>query len=57
MNKRQVSKLKQYIKDDRPQRLKSYVRKHECNLLEVELKHSRTLLHYCCQHGSGVVFR
>lgn len=57
MSRKEVTKIKQYIKDDRPQRLKSYVSKHHIDLTSVELKHNRNLLHYCCQHGSGSVMR
>ena len=57
MSKKEITKIKQYIKDDRPQRLKSYVRKHHIDLSSVELKHNRNFLHYCCQHGSGTIMR
>ncbi|XP_046332817.1 NF-kappa-B inhibitor-like protein 1 [Haliotis rufescens] len=57
LDKNKVKKLKKYIKDDRPCKLKSYVKKYRIYLKDVELTKGRSLLHYCCQHGSGGVLR
>ncbi|XP_052790541.1 NF-kappa-B inhibitor-like protein 1 [Mya arenaria] len=57
MKHKTISKLKQYISDDRPKRLREYVRKHDVDLTEVVLSRGQNLLHYCCKHGSGTVLR
>ncbi|XP_046551552.1 NF-kappa-B inhibitor-like protein 1 [Haliotis rubra] len=57
LDENKVKKLKKYIKDDRPSKLKSYTKKHRIYLKDVELTKGRSLLHYCCQQGSGGVLR
>ncbi|CAG5115507.1 unnamed protein product [Candidula unifasciata] len=51
------TKLKRYIKDDRPLKLKSYVTSHKLYLEKVMLGHRRNLLHYCAQHGTADMLR
>ncbi|KAL3870869.1 hypothetical protein ACJMK2_038901 [Sinanodonta woodiana] len=57
MGKDRIEKLKQYIYQDRPQRLRTYVRKYKIKLSDIVLDKSRNLLHYCCKHGSSLILR
>lgn len=57
MDKEKISKLKTYVSENRPQKLRAYTRKHKVKLPEVLVNKRRNLLHYCCKHGSGVVMR
>lgn len=57
MSSRQITRIKKYIEEDRPCRLRTYVRKHSQDLREVTLNKGRNLLHYCCKYGSGVMLK
>ncbi|KAK3608943.1 hypothetical protein CHS0354_039189 [Potamilus streckersoni] len=57
MGKDRIEKLKQYIYQDRPQRLRAYVTKYKIKLPDIVLDKRRNLLHYCCKHGSNVILR
>ncbi|XP_041371033.1 NF-kappa-B inhibitor-like protein 1 [Gigantopelta aegis] len=57
MGKDRQEKVKQCIKDDRPAKLKSYVKKYQISLPQIQLSRGRSLLHYTCKHGSGAVLR
>ena len=57
MKKKVLSKIKGYIRDDRPRKLQEYLRKLDIEVVEVELSHRQNLLHYVCKHGSGSVLR
>lgn len=52
-----VKKLKQYIKDDRPKKLKLYVESHDIDVNDLSLGKGRTLLHYCAKYGSPDMIR
>ncbi|VDI12782.1 NF-kappa-B inhibitor-like protein 1 [Mytilus galloprovincialis] len=57
MGKDVTEKLKKYIKDDRPGKFKSYVRKHRVDVCEIRLDKDQSLLHYSCKYGQDVIFR
>lgn len=58
MKKKHIEKLKNYIKDGRPLKLKRLTKKHGINLTDVKLeKKQQSLLHYCCKHGNQVILR
>ncbi|XP_045178010.2 NF-kappa-B inhibitor-like protein 1 [Mercenaria mercenaria] len=52
-----ISKVKRYIEEDRPRRLRTYVKKHHINLSDITLNKGRNLLHYCCKHGFGPIMK
>ncbi|KAL4218633.1 Nuclear factor of kappa light polypeptide protein enhancer in B-cells inhibitor-like 1 [Mactra antiquata] len=52
MNSSKLHKVKSYIYDNRPRKLKNYVDRHEIDVTDVKLNRKRNLLHYCCKHGS-----
>ncbi|XP_052220447.1 NF-kappa-B inhibitor-like protein 1 isoform X5 [Dreissena polymorpha] len=57
MKPKRLSKLKQYIRENRPHKLKSLVRKHDIDLSSIQLGRSRNMVHYCCKHGLGPILR
>lgn len=57
MGKDRTDKLKKYIKENRPSRFKSFVRKHKIDIREVQLSNGQNLLHYCCRRGQDIIFR
>ncbi|XP_005109841.1 NF-kappa-B inhibitor-like protein 1 [Aplysia californica] len=50
-------KLKQYVMDDRPAKLKSYAESHNVDVINVTLGRGRGLLHYCARYGSSAMLR
>ncbi|KAK3087624.1 hypothetical protein FSP39_008565 [Pinctada imbricata] len=56
MGKDRTKKIKQLIKENRPSKLKSYVKKHRIDLNGIILGKERSLLHFCCKYGTGDTF-
>jgi len=57
MGKDTTEKLKKYIKEDRPSRFKSFVRKRGIDVCDVQLNKGQNLLHYTCKYGRDIIFR
>lgn len=57
MGKDVTEKLKKYIKEDRPGKFKSYVRKRRIDVCEIRLHKDQSLLHYICKYGQDIIFR
>ncbi|CAC5391917.1 NFKBIL1 [Mytilus coruscus] len=57
MGKDVTEKLKKYIKEDRPSKFKSYVRKRRIDVCEIRLDKEQSLLHYSCKYGQDIIFR
>lgn len=51
------SRLKKYIKEDRPSRLKTFVSSHDVELDDVKLSGGQNVLHFCASFGSGDMLR
>ncbi|GFS22842.1 NF-kappa-B inhibitor-like protein 1 [Elysia marginata] len=51
------ARLKKYIQEDRPLRLKSFVSSHDIDLDGVKLSHGQNVLHFCASYGSGDMLR
>jgi hypothetical protein len=51
MGKDTTEKLKKYIKEDRPSRFKSFVRKRAIDVCDIQLNKGQNLLHYTCKYG------
>lgn len=58
MKRKYIEKLKHYIKDGRPLKMKRLTKKHRIDLTDIKLKKKQqSLLHYCCKHGNLVILR
>ena len=61
MGKDTTEKLKKYIKEDRPSRFNSCVRKSAIDACDVQLNKGQNLLHYACtctyKYGRDIIFK
>lgn len=48
-----LDRLMRYIREDRLNRFKVYIKKHKLDVKNLSLSKGRTLLHYAAKHGSG----
>ena len=61
MGKDTTQKLNKYIKEDRPSRFNSFVRKRAIDVCDVQLNKGQNLLHYACtctcKYGRDIIFK
>ncbi|XP_061189240.1 NF-kappa-B inhibitor-like protein 1 [Saccostrea echinata] len=57
MERKWCKKIKQLIKDGRPAKLKSYIKKHDIDVQHFQFTNGGTILHYCCKYHEFNGFR